>query len=166
VNFDALGNIGDFVGGLAVVVTLIYLAFQIRQNTRQPEQGLQVSRAQTLRDTFNACAWTLQVARDPELATLYARGMTQPEALSSDEQVRFLFLMGTAFGEVEKNHLTFEQGLLTDDRWESQLRTLRMYLKQPGGAYYWERFRPMHRSVFAQVVEQQRQHVAARRPAV
>jgi hypothetical protein len=30
---DELGNIGDFVGGLAVVVTLVYLALQIRQNT-------------------------------------------------------------------------------------------------------------------------------------
>ena len=32
-NFEALGNIGDFVGGLGVVVTLAYLAVQIRQNT-------------------------------------------------------------------------------------------------------------------------------------
>jgi hypothetical protein len=30
---DELGNIGDFVGGLAVVVTLVYLALQIRRNT-------------------------------------------------------------------------------------------------------------------------------------
>ena len=31
---DALGNIGDFLGGIGVVVTLLYLASQIRQNTR------------------------------------------------------------------------------------------------------------------------------------
>ena len=30
---NELGNIGDFVGGVAVVATLVYLAFQIRQNT-------------------------------------------------------------------------------------------------------------------------------------
>jgi len=30
---DALGNLGDFLGGIGVVVTLIYLALQIRQNT-------------------------------------------------------------------------------------------------------------------------------------
>jgi hypothetical protein len=33
VNLDALGNIGDFVGGIAVIATLIYLAVQVRQNT-------------------------------------------------------------------------------------------------------------------------------------
>ena len=31
---DALGNIGDFLGGIGVVITLVYLAGQIRQNTR------------------------------------------------------------------------------------------------------------------------------------
>lgn len=38
---DALGNIGDFVGGIGVIVTLAYLAVQIRHNTR-------VARAATL----------------------------------------------------------------------------------------------------------------------
>jgi hypothetical protein len=165
VNLDALGNIGDFVGGLGVVITLIYLALQIRQNTRQVEQSLHVSRAQALRDTYTP-GWTLEAARDPELATFYARGMTQPEVLSSDEQLRFLFLMGTILGEIEKNHLMYQQGLLTDERWESGLRQLRLYINQPGGAYYWQRFRSMHTRAFAEVVELQRQDVGALPPAV
>ena len=31
--FETLGNLGDFIGGIAVVATLVYLALQIRQNT-------------------------------------------------------------------------------------------------------------------------------------
>ena len=31
---DALGNIGDFVGGIGVVVTLAYLAVQIRHSSK------------------------------------------------------------------------------------------------------------------------------------
>lgn len=30
---EALGNLGDFIGGIAVVATLLYLAVQVRQNT-------------------------------------------------------------------------------------------------------------------------------------
>jgi hypothetical protein len=30
---EALGNLGDFIGGIAVVATLVYLALQVRQNT-------------------------------------------------------------------------------------------------------------------------------------
>ena len=32
-NWDAIGAIGDFVGGVGVIVTLVYLAVQIRTNT-------------------------------------------------------------------------------------------------------------------------------------
>ena len=31
---ETLGNIGDFIGGIGVIFTLLYLAVQIRQNTR------------------------------------------------------------------------------------------------------------------------------------
>lgn len=33
-NWDAIGAIGELVGGIAVIGTLIYLASQIRQNTK------------------------------------------------------------------------------------------------------------------------------------
>ena len=39
-NLEALGNLGDFVGGIAVVVTLIYLALQVRQNNEQLHESL------------------------------------------------------------------------------------------------------------------------------
>jgi hypothetical protein len=32
-NWDAIGAMGEILGALAVLVTLIYLAVQIRQNT-------------------------------------------------------------------------------------------------------------------------------------
>ncbi len=37
-NWEAIGAIGEFVGGLAVVLTLIYIAFQVRQSSRQIDQ--------------------------------------------------------------------------------------------------------------------------------
>ena len=33
-NIEQLGSIGEFVAAIATVATLIYLAFQLRQNTR------------------------------------------------------------------------------------------------------------------------------------
>jgi hypothetical protein len=165
VTLDALGNIGDFVGGIAVVVTLVYLAFQIRQNTAQVRQTLHVARAQALRDTMTT-GWVLEVARDSGLSALYSNGLSQPEQLTETERVRFLFLMGTIFGEIEKNHLMYEQGFLADERWEAQLGTLRLHLKQAGGKYYWERFAYMHTRPFVQVVDQERGGGSSSAPAV
>ena len=45
-----LGNFGEFVGAIAVVVTLGYLAIQIRQNTRSQDQSRKAVVAQSARD--------------------------------------------------------------------------------------------------------------------
>ncbi len=41
-NWDALGAIGEMVGALAVVITLVYLSLQVRQNTKSIEQSRKV----------------------------------------------------------------------------------------------------------------------------
>ena len=42
-----LGALGEFVGAIAVVVTLVYLAMQIRQNTRAMEEAMLVRAAES-----------------------------------------------------------------------------------------------------------------------
>lgn len=42
-----LGALGEFVGAIAVVITLAYLAIQIRQNTRAMEESKRLALAQT-----------------------------------------------------------------------------------------------------------------------
>ena len=46
-NLDALGNLGDFIGGIGVLATLIYLAYQIRQNTASVQQSNRIAIANT-----------------------------------------------------------------------------------------------------------------------
>jgi hypothetical protein len=38
-SWDAIGAIGDFIGGVAVVVSLVYLATQVRHSARITEQN-------------------------------------------------------------------------------------------------------------------------------
>ena len=45
-----LGNIGEFVGAIAVVATLIYLALQTRLNTRSTDENRRAVIAQSARD--------------------------------------------------------------------------------------------------------------------
>jgi len=47
VSIIELGALGEFVWAIAVVVTLIYLAIQIRQNTRAMDEGRRLALAQT-----------------------------------------------------------------------------------------------------------------------
>lgn len=61
------GAIGDIVGGVAVVFTLIFLAFELRRNTRSV-------RASTSYEAQNSIALVNEAAsRDPELLKLLTR---------------------------------------------------------------------------------------------
>ena len=78
---ETLGSLGDFLGGLAVIASLLYLAVQIRQNTKAIRSS---SYHQAAEQTWNYC---LAVAGDASLAEILAR-RTSGEALTPSEQIR------------------------------------------------------------------------------
>jgi hypothetical protein len=70
-SLEALGNIGDFIGGLAVVITLLYLAFQIRQNSRQIELNTAATMAAAYHSELSThAAANMELVRDRALAEL------------------------------------------------------------------------------------------------
>ena len=79
---DDLGNIGEFVGAVGVVVSLIYLAVQIRRNTRSV-------RASTFQEAVRDVAILSDLlATDAELSRIWSSGLQDLDALKPDERVR------------------------------------------------------------------------------
>ena len=74
---EDLGNLGEFVGGLAVIATLIYLALQIRQNSNLLRRAAAESAAS------GAAASIGLAAQSPENAAIYHKGL---EAISKMPQ--------------------------------------------------------------------------------
>jgi hypothetical protein len=80
-SLQELGSVGEFIGGIAVLVTLIYLAVQLRQGNR-----LQSSEAiRTFMHEYND---TLAQMEDPTLAELYRLGSKNFEGLPRHGQHR------------------------------------------------------------------------------
>jgi hypothetical protein len=61
---------GEFIGGTAVVVSLIYLASQIRQNSRLVRSSASSSSSQ------NTAAANLPIIHDADVARIYWDGRT------------------------------------------------------------------------------------------
>ncbi len=76
-----LGNFGEFVGAIAVVVTLFYVAFQVRQskeatdaNTRSVDESRRLAMAQAYRARAEVVIdFNLRVATTPELRAVYSK---------------------------------------------------------------------------------------------
>jgi hypothetical protein len=80
---------GEFIGGIAVVVSLVYLAGQIRQNSR-------LQRASTTAlIANNGIAANAFLTSDPELSLIFREGIGDLRSLSKPDRYRFDSLMGT-----------------------------------------------------------------------
>src|SRR5215470_9601515 len=94
-NWQAIGAIGEVVGAIAVVATLLYLARDIRQNSR----SLAIS---ALRDTTsNWNQWGNMIAASGDLAEIVARGNRALDELSEAEALRYGAFVQSFFDNVE-----------------------------------------------------------------
>ena len=92
---EELGSLGEFVGAIATVGTLVYLAVQIREHNL-------FSRRQAL-DTVleRAARWYEVLNQNPDLLDLYLTARETFSCLEEREQWRFHSLMMTIFAVYE-----------------------------------------------------------------
>ena len=72
-----LGAIGELVGGIAVIATLVYLALQVRQ-------GTQVARAQVQQES-SRMSTELFLSADREILDLFTQAAKDPKGLSESD---------------------------------------------------------------------------------
>jgi hypothetical protein len=94
---------GEFIGGIAVVVSLIYLASQIRSNTK-------TVRASNFNELLDATDQFSSVMRDSEWASLYVRAIDDFVGLSPEDQVRFNGIISPYFNAMFRRHLGEPEG--------------------------------------------------------
>jgi len=83
VTIQDLGSVGEFVAAIATLVTLAYLAVQIRQNTK----SLAESTSASINESFASI--NSRISSDEQFAELFLRGRQDINSLSPVELERF-----------------------------------------------------------------------------
>jgi hypothetical protein len=126
-----LGALGEFVGAVAVVATLAYLAVQIRQNTRAMEEGRRLALAQTYQMRADALQEMLVHAADSEhigpLITRltqqgYPEDISPLEKLSPEERGRFRQWQIAQQTHWDNMFYQYQQGFLEQEYYEDSFR--------------------------------------------
>lgn len=147
---DDLGNLGELVGALAVIVSVAYLAIQIRQNTRS-------LRASAFHNLSNSVANFLgTVAHDSELSSLFMRGLARWRELTPEESQRFVLLMMNLFSLHANAYHQHAQGALDSEAYKGVRMTLARIACSPGGASWWRHTMHVFSPDFVAFVEQDR----------
>lgn len=148
-NWDMIGALGEIVGAGGVIITLGYLASQIRASRRQAQ--LQAGREARDRVTD----FVHIVAGDAEVAQIWLRGTLEPDKLEPVEYVRFgalLMQLTTLFERV--HHLALD-GEVDEYLTESNAATRRDIVSSPGYRAWFETRKHWFSPEFCAVVERE-----------
>ena len=131
-SLNDLANIGQVIGAVAVVISLIYVAMQIRQNTA----AVRAATAQSVHEHF--ANWYQQFATDASLAEVAVKGLKDYASLSETEKARFVSIFMAFLSYGQNAFLKWRQGLLSPSLWIGWEQVLMNLLGAPGGKGLWK----------------------------
>jgi hypothetical protein len=123
-NWTALGAIGELVGGVVVVVTLIYLAVQIRQNTRATQAHATGSVASEMEQVL------LAIAQNEELSEAFVKA-SEGADLSTAEVTRLGFWWAAFVRSAHSHVVQTGLGNLSEDNRLPVKQILRQFSQVP-----------------------------------
>ena len=144
---ETLANLGEFISGVAVVLSLVYLAFQVRQNTqslRTENYARAVDRVATMQARLSA---------DPGLAAVFGRGLVDTGALTLEQRIQFTWAFYEMFGAFEFMYHQSQAGALQAEVWERWSATLSWWISLPGVQSWWRAKPTPFSSSFSAFVE-------------
>ncbi len=142
-----LGAIGELVGGVAVIATLVYLAIQVRHGTRAARSAAYQAAVTSVAE------FTRLVGSDPATAALFHNGLQDPSRLADDQRIQWAFLFTSAVRNFENLHYQHEIGSLDEAIWGPWAARIRGIFRTPGARAWWTEQRPAYSSAFQAFVE-------------
>lgn len=119
-----LGALGEFLGSIAVLATLVYLAVQLRQNTHSINESKKLALAQTYQMRADALQMMLVTAADsrfigPVIAKLTTAGYPEDiralDDLSAEERGRFRMWQIAQQTHWDNMFFQYQQGYIDEE---------------------------------------------------
>lgn len=124
----------QIVAAILVVPTLLFLALQVRQNTKQLKAA---ARFQFVEATGQMNSG---IATAKQAASVYRRGVENYENLDADERCQFFFFIGQQLQIHSVMFELHEDGLLPPTQWHNVRKDILTIVRSPGGRRIWEDF--------------------------
>jgi hypothetical protein len=148
VTLNELGSLGEFISGLAVVVTLVYLALQIRHNTRAVRSSMHQDMVES----------TLRIAEsvsdNPDVGRIALKADEDYDNLTKEEFIRFEAYAERVFGNFESVFYSYRNSMIEQDLWESWEASYLADISRTSMRRFWNEDRPMHLRDYMDFIDQ------------
>jgi hypothetical protein len=127
-----MGALGEMIGGIAVVISLIYVGLQVRQNSNSVRAASQIALRQLSTEI------TSQLAA-PDMARIYIQGLKDLSPLPAEDRARFHSLMLSLFGVYEAYYFQVYFGIIPQELQPTRNHALALFhLQKPGVRQWWD----------------------------
>ncbi len=131
-NWDAVSAIAEWFGVFVVVISLGYVALQIRQNTNT------VKAATELEIGRQWSEWHSRVAHSNDMADIYDKALLDADSLTPSEKRRFIWIVAEYCFLVESLYRQRELSFLSHGSWLQHRRVVAGMLAHPLLNRWWE----------------------------
>jgi hypothetical protein len=143
-NWQALGAVGELVGAIGVIVTVAYLAIQVRQNTSSIEGSTNQSLMTLETEIFKLIA---------DNANVYRRGCDDYFALDEDETVQFNYIVAAELSLVFSAHVQYQRNLISAEVWSAYQHGAVNRIKETGYGNAWQALAAEYPKSFRDILE-------------
>jgi hypothetical protein len=130
--WEMLGAVGDFLSGIGVLITLIYLAYQVRQHTLTQKNE---SRREVMKEMTD---WYSTVMTQPHLMTVWNKTLVSNESLSPEERAWFTWMIVALTSRFETIYSQYKFGLVERALWIKYRGTMSALLHVPAIREMWD----------------------------
>lgn len=131
-NWEAIGASAEAIAAIGVVVTLAYLAVQIRGHTR----ATRVSSFQSNTDSLNQV--NLMIAENRELAAMYTKSFDLDAVWDPVELTQWRFILLALFRIFESAYYQRKEGVIAAQSWARYDESLRRSMQTHKTREWWD----------------------------
>ena len=145
-NWDAIGAVGEILGAMAVFLSLVYLASQIRAQNRE----YSIASVHEITEAFRQ---SLEVLTVPEMAQIYVKGVSSIDGLSDWERMSFIAVVQRFLRVYEEAYYQHSEQRLDDGNWIAMDAQYGDAISSTGFQQVWQLRKAYYRQEFRDYVD-------------
>jgi len=126
-NWDAIGSVGELIGAVAVILSLLYVARQVRDGSNQIRLNTTSTMMALTQDSFSV------IYNSQENQDIWHTGVHRPNDLTEGEHRQFIMYMDRVFYAHQLCVTHYDAGVIADDVFRMQNGYLKSLCETPGG---------------------------------
>jgi hypothetical protein len=144
VNWDAIGAIAEGLGAIGVIATVIYVALQIRQNSKAIEGATEQALMDQEINVYSVIA---------DHANVFRRGCANTDDLDEDEDIEFEYLVTATMSQLYSAFVQYQRNLIPESVWTAYCTDWSTYHDMHGFMQVWARISASYPIEFREALE-------------